>query len=600
VLGVTVTSNHVFAALGAAALKSPPIRRLAVSLAGAVALAVLPILPAAAPSHAHLAMTPVASGPWLDRFNAWRANAGQSALSENTTYSAGDLLHTTYMVKSGDIAHSENPSSPFYTVAGNTAAQNSNIFVSSSTGTSDTQAIDWWMGAPFHAMAMMDPRLTTTGFGSYRDAAYTWQMGAAVNVGQGMTAPGQYPVFFPGNGSIEPLTAYSGNEFPNPQLACPGYSGLPLFVEVGGNLNTTAGPVHTLIANGGSLTNCIIDSTNATFASYLKWRGGVIVFPQQPLQNGVTYVVALTVNGVPYTWSFTVGQTLGGGQAAALAGTPLVGDYDGDGKADVALVGGAGTSVALSTGSAFSKPAPWANFPFYGSKATLTGDVTGDGKADLVAVNAGQTFVMPSTGTAFGPPQSWASIPFYGTRGTFLADVNGDGKADLVAVNDNSVFVMLSTGTGFAAPTSWSSTLFYGIVTTTVGDVSGDGKADLVAVNSGNTFVMTSTGTGFAAPALWSGTAFYGTVTTAIGDVNGDGKADLVAVNSGGTFVMTSTGNGFSAPTPWSGTAFYGQSATLRGDVTGDRKADLIAINSTNVFVEPSTGTALSAPVLWL
>jgi len=25
------------------------------------------------------------------------------------------------------------------------------------------------------------------------------------------------------------------------------------------------------------------------------------------LQNGVTYTVALTVNGVPYTWSFTVG-----------------------------------------------------------------------------------------------------------------------------------------------------------------------------------------------------------------------------------------------------------------------------------------------------
>ena len=135
------------------------------------------------------------------------------------------------------------------------------------------------MGAPFHAMAMMDPRLTTTGFGSYRDSAYTWQMGAAVNVGQGMSAAGTYPVYFPGNLSTEPLTAYSGNEYPNPQLACPGYTGLPLFVEVGANVNTTAGAVHTLTANGASLNNCVIDSTNATYASYLKWRGGVIVFP---------------------------------------------------------------------------------------------------------------------------------------------------------------------------------------------------------------------------------------------------------------------------------------------------------------------------------
>jgi hypothetical protein len=128
-----------------------------------------------------------------------------------------------------------------------------------------------------------------------------------VNVGQGMTAPGAYPVYFPGNGSTEPLIAYSGNEFPNPQLACPGYTGLPLFVEVGANVNTAAGPA-TLLANGATVANpCVIDSTNATFASYLKWRGGVIVFPPQPLQNGVTYAVSLTVNNTPYAWSFAVG-----------------------------------------------------------------------------------------------------------------------------------------------------------------------------------------------------------------------------------------------------------------------------------------------------
>jgi spore germination protein YaaH len=278
----------------------------------------------------------------------------------------------------------------------------------------------------------------------------------------------------------------------------------------------------------------------------------------------------------------------------------ITGDFNGDGKTDVAVIGSQGVCVMASTGTAFSIPAPWASIPFYGSKATLAGDVTGDGKADLVAVNAGQTFVMPSTGTAFGPAQVWATVPFYGTRGTFLADVNGDGKADLVAINDNSVFVMLSTGTGFAAPSLWSSTRFYGSVTTTVGDVSGDGKADLVAVNSGNTFVMTSTGTSFAAPALWSNQPFYGTVTTTIGDVSGDGKADLVALNSGNAFVMSSTGTAFAAPAGWSGTAFYGQQATLRGDVTGDGKVDMVAVNNLSVWIEPSTGNGFSAPANWL
>jgi hypothetical protein len=299
-----------FAALATAGLKSPPIRRLGVSLSATLALAVVPMLPAAAPAHVHIAMTPTAAVPWLDRFNAWRANTATSAVTENTTYSAGDVLHATYMVQTGQITHGESTAYPQYTVAGDIAGQNSNIYVSSSTGTGDVQAIDWWMGAPFHSMAMMDPKLATTGFGSYRNAAYTWQMGAALNTGQGRTAPGQYPVYFPGNGSIEPLTGYSGNEFPDPLQACPGASGLPLFIEVGNFVATTAGPVHTLIGNGVSLANCVIDSTNTTLAPYLTSRGGVIVFPQQPLQNGVRYVVALTVNGLPYTWSFTVGSSL--------------------------------------------------------------------------------------------------------------------------------------------------------------------------------------------------------------------------------------------------------------------------------------------------
>ena len=560
-------------------------------------LGLLPALQTSAPAPVHLPPATLASGgAWLDRLNAWRADTGTSILSENPTFSAGDYNHALYMVQTGQVTHSESTAYPQYTTAGDVASQNSNIYVSSSTNTSDAQSIDWWMGAPFHAMAMMDPRLTTTGFGSYRNSAYSpWQMGAAVNVGQGMTAPGQYPVFFPGNGTTEPLTSYSGNEFPDPTQACPGYTGLPVFVEVGANVATTAGAVHSFTGNGSALTHCVIDSTNPTFASYLKWRGGVIVFPQAPLQSGVRYTVALTVNTVPYTWSFSVGPLAGG-----LSGTPLVGDFDGSGKTDLAFVSALGVSVALSTGTAFSKPAVWAGFPFYGTKTTLAGDVTGDGKADLVAVNAVQTFVMPSTGTGFGPPQGWSNVPFYGTRGTFLADVNGDGKADLVAVNDDSVWVMLSTGTGFAPPVAWSTSLFYGNVTTTIGDVTGDGKADLIAINANSTWVMSSTGTKFGAPTPWSSTPFYGNVITAVADVTGDHKADLVAVNGNSAWVLPSTGSAFGAPAPWSSTAFYGQVATLSGDVIGNGKADLVAINNGTLWVEPSTGTALSAPAMWL
>ena len=305
---VATRNTYVRTAFEGSLLRSPRGRRVLASIVAGLLLATLPAFHPTAPSHVRISAIPAAGPGWLDRFNQWRLNTGVLPLTENATYSAGDVAHATYMVQTGQVTHSESTAYPQYTAAGDLAAQNSNIFVSSSTGTTDEQSIDWWMGAPFHAMAMMDPRLTTTGFGSYRNSAYSpWQMGAAVNVGQGMTAPGAYPVFFPGSGATEPLTNYSGNESPDPTTACPGYSGLPLFIEVGANVATTAGPVHTLTGNGAALTSCVIDSTNAAFTSNLKWRGGVIVFPQAPLQSGVTYAVGLTVNGVPYAWSFKVG-----------------------------------------------------------------------------------------------------------------------------------------------------------------------------------------------------------------------------------------------------------------------------------------------------
>jgi uncharacterized protein YkwD len=306
-----IASNLDFGALVSTALRSNARRRLALSLLGALAFAILSSVPAATPAPVHLNTVPAASAPWLDRLNTWRANANVSPLTENTTWSQGDLLHGQYMVKNNLVTHYETPGVPYYTVAGDQAAQNGNIQVSSTTATTDPQVIDWWMGAPFHAMAMMDPRLTTTGFGAYRDSTTSpWQEGAALDTIRGNSfSGGTYPVYFPGDGTTEPLTNYSGNEFPDPLQACSAYSlptGLPVFIEIGGNVNTTV-TAHSFTGNGVSLAHCVIDSTYAATNSYLYARGGVIVVPRVPLVNGVTYAVSLTINGAPYAWSFTVG-----------------------------------------------------------------------------------------------------------------------------------------------------------------------------------------------------------------------------------------------------------------------------------------------------
>jgi len=202
---------------------------------------------------------------------------------------------------------------------------------------------------------LMDPRLSATGFGSYREVKSGWQMGATVDVIRGNSfGGGQFPVFFPGNTTSQPLASYSGNEYPDPLQACSGYSmptGLPVFIELGGNVATSA-TTSSFTGNGVALAHCVIDSTNSSLSSYLTERGGVILIPRQPLQSGVKYAVSLTVNGAPYAWSFSVGA-FSACATASLSPSP----------APSASVGSTVTLTASSTGCVNPRYAFWVQYP---------------------------------------------------------------------------------------------------------------------------------------------------------------------------------------------------------------------------------------------
>jgi len=384
----------------------------------AILTGVLPTF-SVAPSPVLLQTRPAASTSWLDRLNTWRASGGLSILTENTTWSQGDYDHALYMVKNNLVTHYETSGVPYYTTAGDTAARNSNIYVSSTTSTSDQQAIDYWMQAPFHAMGLMDPRLTQTGFGSYREVKSGWDMGAAVDVLRGNSfSGGQYPVYFPGNGTTEPLTSYTGGEFPDPLQACPGYSaptGLPVFIQVGGNVNTTVGPVHSFTGNGVPLNHCVIDSTNPSVGSYLYTRGGVILIPQLPLQSGVRYVVALTVNNVPYTWSFTVGPFNACASVNVSASPP-----------SPALMG---TSVTLTASAMCADPNPTYHFGVLapgGTSYQLAQDYS-----------TSPTYTWNTTGLAAGVYRFSVWAKDANSSGVFS---NGSGSWD--AYNNNTTYTL--------------------------------------------------------------------------------------------------------------------------------------------------------------
>ncbi len=334
----------------------------------------------------------------------------------------------------------------------------------------------------------------------------------------------------------------------------------------------------------------------------VSWAGSSFTFWQYS-DNDVVPGINGSVDGDVFNG--TLGQLAA--FAAARPGTQtktLLGDVDGDGKADLVTNTGDSTFVALSNGSSFGIPVRWSTSLFFGSVTTLLADVNGDGKADLVAVNKDNVYVELSDGKSFGAPQPWWIGPFYGAKATLMADVNGDGQADLIAVNAESAWVALSTKTGFAPPTVWSPVPFYGSRATLAADVSGDGRADLIAVNDSTTWVsaatVSSTGVGsFLAPVPWSTSPFYGSYATLAGDLNGDKKADLIAVNGVSTWVMSSTGTSFAVGAPASATLFRGTLSMAVADVNGDKVPDLVAVNPDSVWVMPASSTGYGPPQPW-
>jgi hypothetical protein len=164
----------------------------------------------------------------------------------------------------------------------------------------------------------------------------------------------------------------------------------------------------------------------------------------------------------------------------------------------------------------------------------VTGDFNGDGKIDLASANSnsGNVSIFLGTGTgAFGTATNFTagSIPYMLAKGDF----NGDGKLDLVVSNvgSNTVSVLLGTGTGsFASAVNY--TVGSGPVALAVSDFNGDGKADIAVTNGGGGTITLLFGNGNG---TFAGRADFTIGDTprgiAVADYNGDGKSDILVAN---------------------------------------------------------------------
>jgi FG-GAP-like repeat/FG-GAP repeat len=303
-----------------------------------------------------------------------------------------------------------------------------------------------------------------------------------------------------------------------------------------------------------------------------------------------TFTLTVTTPPTCNPVSFAAPVNIGVG---AKAGQVLVGDFNGDGRQDLAVAELNGTAILLGDGTGgFTVVTELANV---GARAV--GDFNGDGKQDLAILNASNVVILFGDGTGHFVSGSnfdtGCTAPFQ----LAVGDFNGDSKLDMAfaCFFSDAVTIVLGNGAG-GFSTAASFGVSDGPQGLAVGDVNGDGRQDLAVacMPAGVISILLGDGAGtFAASMNFNAGATPRDIE--IGDFNGDGSQDLAFSNPSfnAASVMLGSGvGGFGAPTTFA----VGSNPTTEiavGDFNGDGKQDLAVPNfgSNDVSILLANGT---------
>jgi hypothetical protein len=269
------------------------------------------------------------------------------------------------------------------------------------------------------------------------------------------------------------------------------------------------------------------------------------------------------------------------------SGGPLavaVGDFNADGRMDIVvneydMEGFDYVQVLLGNSrNGFTIANAYTLFDFYfdpdqAAPGLAVGDLNGDGKLDAAVVVAGVGYAALGNGDGtFGPlyvgGQQFVTGP--DSRAVAVGDFTRDGIPDLV-VAGQTVNVLRGHGDAwFDSPTSHTAngSMHTGVV---VADFNGDGKLDAVTSDADTGTVSELLGNGNGT-LTYAGAYAVGSspAAVAVGDFNGDGRPDVAAANPGSNTVSVLLNNGTWQPPPPS--LSVGDATVIEGN-TGTRAA---------------------------
>jgi hypothetical protein len=203
-----------------------------------------------------------------------------------------------------------------------------------------------------------------------------------------------------------------------------------------------------------------------------------------------------------------------------------VGDFTGDGQADIAFPG-IQISFSVNQGGFFGAPQLLVN---QSAANVAIGDMNGDRLADLVVLRSAAVDVWQSTGAGFDPPRSF-SIGNVAASCIALGDLDGDGATDVVLGRSGQADLLVMQNRGGSLADVRSYGLVAGVSQVVLADIDNDMDADVVVARLGQGLdyfsVYVNDGRGGLGAARDS---FVGgqPEDVAVADVTGDGYPDVV------------------------------------------------------------------------